>query len=559
MKNILALVAFLSIFLASCYEDLGNYDYKEINRVNKLEGIDSVVRITQFDTLRITPRFEASQYSDPEQFTYEWEISSKIVSTERNLVFSVNLTYGDKNCRFIITDKSQGNKFYFPFRLIVTSERAGDAVVVLSNYKGRAELSFKGVIPDTSRFAINYYEDLTGMSLGTRPSKLFQNYTPAEAYSGIMIFTEEGLKSIADTTLEDFGNNAYLDEQFFQRQIVFPKPSIPVFHPQGYWTGVSGWMYWADWIGGDFMTGGTNTSIIADGKLYSFSTSADGVCRGFLLGKESIYGGLLSPVICPVNASPSTSDDFVKNIGYDFSNYQLLFDETVGRFLCTSSWGSSFVQIPETDIPAWPSYRLIYATHTNRANYCVALLAKGEEVKGLILKLPSNNNERVGTDKIEKIPFQLVAQMDMPLNVMNAGSNFYQFKAKEYNLVCGGGKLYSGNVFSWSSGVAPTEVFSLSSLGYSPDAVITCFEMSRTEKTCVLGVSRYGNDKEGNSDELKGDVIYLDAQTWQVKKDLKGRDMIYRGVSGYPVDIIIKWQNWYRDGKNQNEKLMDAI
>lgn len=237
----------------------------------------------------------------------------------------------------------------------------------------------------------------------------------------------------------------------------------------------------------------------------------------------------------------------------------MLFDETVGRFLCTSGWGSSFVQIPETDIPAWPGYRLIYATHTNRANYCVALLAKGEQVKALILKLPSNNNERVGTDKVQKIPFELVAQMDMPQNVMNAGSDFYQFKAKEYNLVSAGDKLYSGNVFSWSSGVLPAEVFSLASLGYGHDAVITCFEMSRTEKTLVLGVSRYGDDTSGNSDELKGDVIYLDAQTWQVKKDLKGKDMIYRGVSGYPVDMIIKWQNWYRDGKNQTGKLMDAI
>ena len=54
-------------------------------------------------------------------------------------------------------------------------------------------------------------------------------------------------------------------------------------------------------------------------------------------------------------------------------------------------------------------------------------------------------------------------------------------------------------------------------------------------------------------------MIYLDVADYQVKKDSKGRDMIYRGVSGYPVDILIKWQNWYRDGKNQNGKVMDAM
>lgn len=559
MKSILVIAVFLSVLAVSCYEDLGNYDYQDINRVNKIEGVDSVIPITQFDTLRIFPRFQASQYSDPGQFSYEWEIATKIVGTELNLVYPVNMPYGDKNCRFIITDKKQGNKFYYPFRLLVTSERAGDAVVVLSNYKGKAELSFKGVVPDTSRFAVNYYENLMEMPLGTRPKKLFRNYIPNEAYSGVLVFTAEGLKSLADTTLEDFGNNAYLDEQFFQRQIVYPKPELPGFKPEGIWSGTVNWDFLAEFLGGKFMTGISYTAIVSNGKLYSFTTNTDGLSNNFLVGKESPYGGLLSPFFTPVIVTPRPNGTIVVNLAYDYSNYKLMFDETAGRFLCVSGMGGSFVEIPESAIPAYEGYRLVYAVNTNRPNYCVAVLAKGEKVKSLLLKLPSNNNERMGTDKVEKVDFELVAQMDMPLEVMNAESDFYQFKAKEYNLVSAGGKLYSGNVFSWGSGVVPSEVFSLSSLGYDPDAVITCFDMSRTEKTLVLGISRYGNDKEGNSEELKGDVVFLDAQTWQVKKDLKGQDMIYRGVSGYPVDIMIKWQNWYRDGENQNGKLMDAI
>ena len=559
MKNIIAIVVTLSFFVGSCYDDLGNYNYKEINRVDKITGVDSVIRITQFDTLKIFPEFEATQYSDPDRFSYEWEIATKIAGTDMNLIFPVNMPYGDKNCRFIITDNEQGNKFYYPFRLLVTSERAGDAVVVLSNYKGKAELSFKGIVPDTSRFAINYYEDLMEMPLGTKPGKLFRNYIPNEAYSGVLVFTEEGLKSLADTTLEDFGNNAYLDEQFFQRQIVYPKPSLPDFYPEGIWSGIVNWEFWGDWLGGGFMTGISYTAIVSNGKLYSFSTNTEGLCFNFLLAKESPYKGLLSSVFTPVVVTPAPSDPFVASLAYSYSDYKLMFDETVGRFLCVNGMGSSFVEIPESAIPAYEGYRLVYAVSTNRPNYCVAIMAKGENVKALLLKLPANNNERVGTDKVQKIPFELIAQMDMDPGIMNAKSDFYQFKAKEYNLVSAGGKLYSGNVFSWASGVAPAEVFSLTSLGYGADAVITCFEMSRTEKTLVLGVSRYGEDKEGNSDELKGDVVFLDAETWQVKRDLKGKDMIYRGVCGYPVDIMLKWQNWYRDGKNQNGKLMDAI
>lgn len=557
MKNILAILGFLAIFLASCYEDLGNYDYKEINRIDRLEGVDSVVRVVQFDTLRLFPKFSATQYSESERFSYEWEIASKVVSTDQNLVFRANLSYGDKNCNFIITDREQGNKFLYPFRLIITGERAGDAVVVLSHYQGRAELSFKAVVPDTSRFAVNYYQDLLGMPLGTNPKGLFRNYISCEAYSGVLVFTDEGLKSLADTTLADFGNNAYLDEQFFQRQMVYPKPSIPEFHPQGIWSSVTNWVFFF----GNFRAGESYTAIVADGKLYSFHGIFQNnvTCDAFLLGKQSPYGGLLSPVFSPVVVTPGVASGPILNMGYDCSAYKLMFDESVGRFLCVDGWGSGFVEVPETSIPAFEGWRLIYATHTNLPNRCVAVLAKGEAAKAVLLRLPANNTERVGTSSVPKVPFEVIAQMDMPSNVMNVKSDFYQFKAREYNLVSAGAGLYSGNVSDWSSGVAPAKVFDLSAVGYGSEAEITCFDVSRTEKTIVLGISRYGNDTEGKGDVLKGDVVYLDAVTYQVKKDAKGKDMIYRGICGYPEDIMIKWQSWYRDGKDQNGKVMDAI
>ncbi|MEI3154818.1 MAG: hypothetical protein V8S95_06765 [Odoribacter sp.] len=68
------------------------------------------------------------------------------MSSGQHLVFPVVLSYGDKNCRLIVTDKEQGNEYIYPFRLIVMEERAGDVIMVLSNYQGKAELSFKSLI-----------------------------------------------------------------------------------------------------------------------------------------------------------------------------------------------------------------------------------------------------------------------------------------------------------------------------------------------------------------------------------------------------------------------------
>ena len=50
-----------------------------------------------------------------------------------------------------------------------------------------------------------------------------------------------------------------------------------------------------------------------------------------------------------------------------------------------------------------------------------------------------------------------------------------------------------------------------------------------------MGVSRYGSDVTGESDELKGDVIVLDTETWKVRN-------YYPEVSGYPADVLVKYQ-----------------
>lgn len=557
MKKIFFIVYIFMLFV-SCYDDLGNYDYHDINRIEKVTGIDSIIRIRQFDTLRLSPELTATQYNDPEKFNYNWEIEQQIVSSEQHLVFPVVLSYGDKNCRLIVKDKEQGNEYIYPFRLIVLDERAGDVIMVLSNYQGKAELSFKSIIPDTNHFAVNYYERSMGRSLGTVPQRIFRNYKPIEAYSGLLVRTAEGLKSLADTTLTDVVENTYVDEEYLQRQIVYPKPSVPDFSPESVWSGIINW----DFLFGSFTGSVTKNLMVSQGKLYSFGVRNSGkmnVSDSYVLGKGSPYGGRLSPVYFPVTVTPDQGDFFVQTMAYTYSDYGVMFDETVGRFLCVSGLGSSMLEIPVTDIPAFEGYRMIYGTHTNVPNYCVAILAKGDQVKALYLQMPRNSNEKDGTGGVVQVPFRIVAQMDMPETVMRGNSDFYQFRAKEFILVSAGNQLLSGNVAAWEEGIVPRPVFSLEDIGYGADAEITCFEMSRTEKSIILGISRYGTDRNGNGEELKGDVVILDATTYRVRTDQLGREMIYRGISGYPVDIMIKWQTWYRDGKNQNGSLMDVL
>lgn len=550
MKKIFLLLCLSSILWISCYDDKGNYDYHEINKIEGVtDGLDSVIYIRQFDTLRCTPTFAGTFYSDPEAYSYAWEIEKKVVSTELSLVYPVTLSYGDKNCRLIITDKEQGNQYIFPFRLIVSGERAGDMILVLSNFGGKAELSYKGLVPDTLPFVVNFYERSTGLELGGKGQRLYRNYLPVEAYSGLMVGVDEGVKSLADTTLEDIGGNTYLDENFWKRQILYPEPSVPDFSPEYIWQGIHDWAF----IFGSPYGRGNKNVLISDGMLYSFTITKSGqyyLVRSGLLNIKSLYGGKLSPMYFPVSAVAAAGDFFITTLAYNYSDYGVVFDETEGRFLLVSNLGSSMVEIPETKIPAYEGYRLIFGSHTNLPNVCVAILAKGDEVKALELQLPENVNDDTEC--------KVLAAMDMPIEAMNGRSDFYQYKSIEYMMVSSGKQLLAGNIREWENGTAPKPVFSLDDLGYG-EAEITCFEMSRSEKSIILGVSRYGEDHAGKGEELKGDVIVLDAETYAVKKDSKGRDMIYKGVCGYPVDIMVKWQEWYRDGKNHNNQLMDSL
>ena len=130
-------------------------------------------------------------------------------------------------------------------------------------------------------------------------------------------------------------------------------------------------------------------------------------------------------------------------------------------------------------------------------------------------------------------------------NIINETTSYYPMKNEAYMLFATNDKLYRYNLRELENNVAPgnSNVFvELSKWGYRAGAKITCMSVSRTEREILLGVSRYGDDTEGMSEELKGDVLVLDLKTGELVKK-------YEGVAGVPVDVKIKYQKWLRDGK----------
>jgi len=224
--------------------------------------------------------------------------------------------------------------------------------------------------------------------------------------------------------------------------------------------------------------------------------------------------------------------------------YFVVFDKVYGRF-AYSSYASSY-SIPTTDVKAFPGHDLIYGSATSQSGTSFAVLKATDNTLRFLL--------------LGKIGTKYSLPGEVGGGTATTESRFYNMKTSPYLFFTSGNKLYKYNILDIKSNSTPSEnnaVLSLTSLGYTADAVITSIFVSRTEMTMILGVSRYGSDKNGNGDENKGDILVFDLDKVSLGLTLNKK---HTGVAGIPVDVQIKYQTHWRDGRsNGGVNLMDNI
>lgn len=531
MKHIIILISIVGVF-SSCYKDKGNYDYTEINKIS-INGIDSLIKCDQMDLLNIPVTLEGTQYADSTRFTYEWEVNRKVIATTKNLSINANFPLGESDGRFIITDKELGTKAFKLFKIDVANATAGDMILVLSKYKGHAELSSKRLDKDGYRFSPNYYYSVVGNYLGTNPQSLHRNYVPEKTSvnSGLKVLVDNKLKCLNEETLIESAPNQYVDQFFFiKRMSVYP-PEVTLFD-------ISAVRHQTTTYGN---IKSTYLFVVVNGALCHdqyLSVGTNELTLTFFL-KKSPFGGKLSSSFFPASLVPSGTTDYVQ------SDFIYVFDDTHNKFVYAN--GPDIKPCPE--LGEYPGYSMSYSSHTSAANYGVAVLRNGQQTKLLSLKVPGKANQ------IATIPFTVISDLNVSDDIINNSTSYYMMKTEEYMMFATNNKLYRYNLRNLQDGIAPGAgqvIVDLSSFGYGADAKITCMDVSRTEKEILLGVSRYGNDTDGMSDELKGDVLVLDLQTRQLIKK-------YEGISGNPVDVKIKYQKYLRDGKLNGTTVSDNL
>src|SRR5215203_6859526 len=203
---------FLTIALASCYKDLGNYDYTPINEVH-FEGIQEAYTATLGEPISITPvlKFSQDTGADTSAYTYEWiglrldnvlpGEQKKEIARTRNLDMVMTLPPAPYRVWYRVTDKKTGVQWQTEFNLtVVTSIFEG--WLVLNDVGGKARLDMVSFINGQPKTVIDV--------LGTVGSKLPPQGAPKYVYTynfqpntyGIYLSTETGTSRIHPETFD---------------------------------------------------------------------------------------------------------------------------------------------------------------------------------------------------------------------------------------------------------------------------------------------------------------------------------------------------------------------
>lgn len=546
-------IMIIGMLVASCYKDLGNYDYREINEL-EVDSILSQYARDVDDSLVIRPVLKGSLYSDTSRFSYAWEIDGTTVAESHDLQIVINMRPGMKYSRYIVTDKETGVKKYHEFQLNVSSSTAGDLIMVLSKYQGRSELSYLR-LDKPANWAVNYYQDRYEEPLGTNPQQLTICYLESSkgspfvnSYGRVMVLTDHEIKLLDKSTLMLDTISPTLTQEAYTGLATYPKPDIERYEPEFITETIYIWRYVTygaqEW---------TYNMQISAGHLYTASMASAVWSSNWSYDKESPYKEGYFDAFGYWDEMNDTPNDHNIQMGYEPGDF-ILFDKNHGRFAYASVYGSVY-SIEEEDVKAFPNYNLLWGSATSRPNTTsIAVLNNGDQCRMVLLQSGTAASGK-GTTK------KLVGEMGAG-NTMNANSSFYMMKYNEYLLYATGNKLYRYNTLDITSGTAPNEtrnkVFDLTQFGYDASAVITDICVSRTEKTLLVGVSRYGDDAEAMGEEAKGDILYFDlnSSTMDIQYN---EEKSHKGVAGIPVDVEIKYQTHYRNGIDRNGVLQDNI
>lgn len=224
----LYLVALISIAFTSCYKDIGNYDYAELEKI-QIEGIEEqYAAMALSDTLRISPQVKSTTHPDAE-FECFWGIYTKAnelemdtIAHEKDLVYRMEKSAGTWVLVFAATHLQTGITTYQTADLVVNTEFT-QGWYVLKDDGENADLD-QYLTPDTivpTKVLTDAYSSTNGKKIAGKAKLLnyltsyysfAENPDMAKATKTLMVLTDQDITFNHINNLEtirDFETFAY--------------------------------------------------------------------------------------------------------------------------------------------------------------------------------------------------------------------------------------------------------------------------------------------------------------------------------------------------------------
>lgn len=172
-----ALLTLGMVQLAGCTEDLGSYDYKELNDIT----IDTIYnqQVSVFDVLHIDATVHQSQHQDNDNIAYTWyyyknsqATVADTISHDAVLDYSVVMEPGEYQFYVTATDSNTGLWKKRAFKVKVTGQFSGGLLMLGDGEEGRLSLGFVSFSTASKGKIVSIYNEETGEKIGRNPVAL---------------------------------------------------------------------------------------------------------------------------------------------------------------------------------------------------------------------------------------------------------------------------------------------------------------------------------------------------------------------------------------------------
>lgn len=202
MKRIISYSLCVSalMLMTSCAEDLGNYDYRELDELD-ITGLQDK-EVLMFDRLEITPELGAGV---EDGYTFEWKAidrnapyESFILGNEKELDYEVRLVPGAYALYFTVTQEDTGLYWQSSMELVVSSVMS-EGWMVLCSDEGRTRLDMVSAVTGET------YADVlssTGLPQWRGPRRIQWLSDKTDASSPYYLLTDDGATRLGKDAFE---------------------------------------------------------------------------------------------------------------------------------------------------------------------------------------------------------------------------------------------------------------------------------------------------------------------------------------------------------------------